>query len=1353
VADLADVQAIKQKIAELTASGGFDPTPENILFLARSHLMSKAQATGDTATFERLRAKVQAERKAMSAEAVEQEASRLQAAELAEQHPYATSLLHGAMSGLESLSLGKLKGEDLLSASRVLSRGEWLPRPAEHARLRQTIADAARQEKSFIGKTAEIGMSLPGIVPGLGATKLAAIPLQAARGGGLAQVLKHALAGGLGFGTTGGITASNLGAESPVEEGIRQGAIGAVLPAGQTTATLAARKIGLPLGLAQRLGGAAGFSALESLSADPGERMQAALAGGMIGALLPATRQPKIPPMIDKTTGQPIEMKPTFAPVEKTISDQMVERAQQEGLLLTKPAPLAEKPAELPLERPTPQAEPPLRRPPDVLPEPPQAELPAEPTVSVAEVLKQAPEKRRIRAVLAEKVEPNALPAELTVSVAVVLKQAPEKRRIRAVLVEKVEPVDLTGQALPESGKPSKPISKGDPLGEEGAIKLGEIGRQVKTAVLDPAQQKREDALNRERALSIMSRVTNIFGPKLGQAIRRGLNLPPVDPVIAAARRFGSRLSEDILVRINRLRNFGSHLSPAEQKQIHEKAYTYATLAPDDPHRAVVMEHRKAMEDFADAFVELHHELAATHQQMLDAGLRAGQAGMMQTDPAAFQAFQTEISKVRATPSLAPATAARFRKPGVLGYVTNVKVPPVTARTTVSLRGFANRLVQSFMRRQIKGGESLADTAKQASELMTSRFHQRTDVPFQDLETKGYLTGVKPMLISLMQEGAIYRQIAEMKFVRDAPSSKGWLWRDATPGDPWPVAQGPGWGVLTGKAIHPEAYGELSTIVAPQRNGFMDLLSAQNEHIKESLTTSDIPRFPVKSLWENGLNAWNAGLSPLKIPLRIVPSIKSLINYYRGRPADPVMQALIDRGLDRYSMRAMEVIGGGEPVEFKEMELSSRWFPELKAKFFEQLAENLRFTKQQYEGRAFHEFFGNLAAFYRASRVTMMNLIPVPTGGGKAAGLLQASREVSSAIDLLFKHMTGSELMATGGAGPVRRTAQVLTGTPRRGMTPSEMADKIGDYWDPTKLSPFAQAISNVPLLPTQFIRWPIKLSINLTPSRLGGKGDWKNDPLGAATLLLMPFAITAVYKAITGKTDEQIQEQKDRDTGGDEAMNDRIAPLIDVEDGSTLHVQVGTLGLAESFKSYWPPNQVLPIAGESGLERFMRGYIAGTPVLGQAFEMISGKSTFTGRPMPKKAAISAQEVLGMVVPGGRTFLPWLRKAAKEEEARSRDQPGTIRSSDLMLRHLIGLPVTRAFPPETPEGKAQQMFRDYVDWQKKQVEAGEEGIRFRPGPILPKPPPDDASPEELVEYERLLELYYGISPGGMRILK
>jgi hypothetical protein len=172
--------------------------------------------------------------------------------------------------------------------------------------------------------------------------------------------------------------------------------------------------------------------------------------------------------------------------------------------------------------------------------------------------------------------------------------------------------------------------------------------------------------------------------------------------------------------------------------------------------------------------------------------------------------------------------------------------------------------------------------------------------------------------------------------------------------------------------------------------------------------------------------------------------------------------------------------------------------------------------------------------------------------------------------------------------------------------------EMVRDFWDLRRVPPVIREMRRAPFIGPSFISYPFIGTRNLLPVWAGGKGYLGRNPFGAAVWMFPAALIGASYQAITGKSNEEVEENRLLAAGGNEAVAEMLTPMFDDADGRTWHWNLAAAGAWDLVRSMSDPSARL-MKGGSGNE-FIRGLFAQNPMMSNVLNL-GGYSPYTGRP------------------------------------------------------------------------------------------------------------------------------------------
>jgi hypothetical protein len=860
-----------------------------------------------------------------------------------------------------------------------------------------------------------------------------------------------------------------------------------------------------------------------------------------------------------------------------------------------------------------------------------------------------------------------------------------------------------------------------------GGKLVAKTAKTLWTALRDPVKSRELDKAAQDKVKHFVGDLMEKMG---GGRLAASMNLPPTDASLAAARKVREEYFEAVFTTANRIAHAYRNKTAKERTDFWRRTETDAPSAADKELHAI---YRGGVESFGRALVEAG-EAQKTGADQLKAELKAARdAGILKPGEARYRNVQRKIRAIRDALVLTEEARLRHMDPGSAVYVKRIapRDPKKADSIWAKLQRLYRKTVQVEVEAQIGElhGEARAGTA-----IAKRRLKKRKDLTTEEAEEAGYITGLRPVLETLSEEGRLVSGLLEMRYVADDPTAKGRIWRDPVVADKsgeWEIAAGEGWGHLNGKEIHKDYYGTLELQAVPEESGFANFLVALGAWGKEKVTVQDAPRHQMKSaLFENPLAAWGAGNSPVNI-LRRIDRVRDLARLIRDGKADDALQLIIDSGLFDMGAFVGEISEGSirrSDLEFKNLRGPMKgYYRDFAAKFMENLAEHMEVSQKKFEGQsAIKRQWGRLGAITAALHSAAYNWMPTPGKKGWT-GAGQRLRDVSSAIDLFYKYTTARELLETGGAGLLGK---------KRGLPREMVIEELRRWWDPNAMPPLLRGVVRSPFVPA-FIRWPIKWSVNLAPATVGGGGAWKRRPGAAAAMVMTAVGAKELFKLVTGLSDDEIEEQKLQATSGDKEAARNLAPVWTWGDGKIEFADVQAIDLSSFWRSFpLLGRRVAEVPGENEAERFGRGVISSSPALSSLYETVTQKEDYNEEPLRR----DWRDTAAWMVPGGQAAVPYARREERIERGKPYGAPESMYPErDLYLRHALGLGFKTGFPRGTEEGEAQAQRREAIDRKRRFIEYENLGGKLGDEPILPRERPEGMSDED---WNRLVEIWW-----------
>lgn len=598
------------------------------------------------------------------------------------------------------------------------------------------------------------------------------------------------------------------------------------------------------------------------------------------------------------------------------------------------------------------------------------------------------------------------------------------------------------------------------------------------------------------------------------------------------------------------------------------------------------------------------------------------------------------------------------------------------------------------------------------------RFEQRQIRDLRRAMELGLDMTARPILAGLAQEGKAATALTLLNRVAKHPE---WV-RDGATDGPVPAGfievRGREFGPLDGKWVRRDLVGYLVDVARPDQTGLMGALVATNALFKKWAVLGRL-----SALW-NGNVFGNIFMSRMLTPFSSMPSAmteawRQLKEYRETRKAPAELKELIDGGRYQHISRFMAELGETQGPTLASVEGTGRdYLTKFASRFLDML---------EYESTRTPDGTVSLAGYIRALGNAIGHLDISLGYAAKATGREgmrlggQGLEELWTWSDNFFKLANYIHLRKNGSSDLFFRKAREARGLPPGTGYSKELAARmIDDFWDVRDVAPWIRTLRQAPLVGWSFVTYPY-----LSYRNLFGKGYAARNPLGTFFWMWPGALMTAGYMAITGKSYEEVEEDRMLAAGGNRSLSEMLTPMYVDGDGRAWHLNLGAAGAADLLKSMADPSGRLVESGPGN--KYARWLMSANPMMSNLAQL-GGYSPYSGRPATNyrwwhffTAATPATGVMDIL----------RREQLAEDDAEKGRAPlrtGTERAFQAAGVHL------RTAGPKGSATRARQ--KEKARYQEKAQEFTEEGGEFG---IVPRKPAKDEDLDLLRAYSKLTE--------------
>lgn len=681
---------------------------------------------------------------------------------------------------------------------------------------------------------------------------------------------------------------------------------------------------------------------------------------------------------------------------------------------------------------------------------------------------------------------------------------------------------------------------------------------------------------------------------------------------------------------------------------------------------------------------------------------------------------------------LRPDVVARYQQPDVQGYVK--RIPSAQAYKEAMKRGMMAGVREAGTTRdpqtpqeRIYFDTQLQRRASSIEAEIASVQIGRKQITLEQAEQLGYRIGAGPLMATMRNATKNNVVLKTMRHVHEnmpkywreppaKPAGAGENWKP-TPPPGWRVAEGQGWGVLQGKLIKADVFGDLAHVANPRESGWWKLAETVNRAFKTAVVFGS-PGFYVKTqMLLNSLT--NSIVMPGE---SVIPSVvtagNKYLNYLRTGEMTPAIRALIklDQLADSRLIQEMT-----EGADRREVDVTDYRDVKGGRGYGKRLIENYREESRKRQDLAetrpiMDEATGGRGAYALAEHVQSFIDLLQGADALKAAGAdtssmphgaraklsVEGLMDAATMQDNLFKIALAEYLTERGGgglgAGIARKIAEKVTGkTNLNRFTPDEAARIVRDFYDVRATPGALRVVANVPVVGQAFIRWPYIYARNLL-----AKGYGAANPI-MGLLFTAPVAIvTAAYAKQTGKTDEEINEMRKAANASETS-----APIA-LPGGRTAFMELADLDALRNVGKAFNPSAGVKPGPDSAAGRMFRGIVGNNP-LGRYLYQLGGTSSFTGKKDP-----NANNVPPLPLPffAGASKLVDRSMKRSDMEAQGKEPPETMGQEMLNFFTSLGLKLV-------PDRSSPRYYSNVEMWDKReaQQQAWEDGARTLEIPV------------------------------------
>ena len=863
---------------------------------------------------------------------------------------------------------------------------------------------------------------------------------------------------------------------------------------------------------------------------------------------------------------------------------------------------------------------------------------------------------------------------------------------------EVVDPKTLEGEGVRE-------MYSGIPVPKDIREPIGDIvttaAKGVVRGYTDPVGARRDATAAYEKALD---RVAHALAkmPVIGRLFRGAAASRTGE--MKAFRAFQDNLTGEARLNVQKLSSTLAAMTPAEQRMAHYAAER-RTSSPNAKVEEARIMLQNVVDDVADEYIR---------------------------------------SKI-----LRPETVRQYQVEGQQGYVK--RIPGMQALKDAIARGIMHGVREAGSSvepktnaERIYHDANLAKRAESIEAEVESIRSGRKQMTLEQAEALGYKIGAGPLMATMKNAAKSNVVLKTMRYVHEKmpthwreppakPEGAGDNWKPTAPPG-WRLAEGLGWGVLNGKLIRADVFGDLQHVANPRESGWWKLAETVNRIVKTGAVFG-APSFYFKTqMLLNSLT--NSIVMP---PESVLPSIvkygKAYKQFVQTGEMTPAIKALVKLDQLTSSRLIQEMEEGADrgsvgATDYRDIPGGKGYFGRVGENFGMESARRADLAETR---PISDEAAGGRLAYHAAEKIQAVIDLMQGLDAAKAAGVdttqnkpglrakfsMEGLMDLASMQDNLFKVALAEYLVENGpgalGAGAGRFIKRKLGKGGSQGLTPDEAAAVVRDFYDVREAPKALRYVANVPVVGQAFIRWPYLYARNLL-----AKGYGANNPL-MGLLYMAPVAIlTGAYAASTGKSDEEIEEMRKAANASETSAPISIG-------GKTFFFEVADLdALHNAIKAGAPGLGVKP-GPDGGAGRVARGILGNNPLGRYAYQQATGRSTYTG-----KVDQNASAIPPLPLPFFSGGMKLAERAFKREDMLKQGRIPPETEGQELINFFLGIGL-RAVPDKS----SPRYWNNVRMWESReaQQEAWDEGARTMEMPVPPRKPRIMLKPKRMPKHK------------------